>query len=65
MCSSRTALCIWTVFLSLQAATVLLATTPPELVRLTGEATTGIKACMAPGVGKAEKRYKKKSCGLL
>jgi hypothetical protein len=54
MGSSRAALCIWTVFLSLQAATVLLATTPPALVRLTGEPTTGIKACNAPGIGKAE-----------
>jgi hypothetical protein len=56
MGSSRAALSIGTVLLSLQAATVLLATTPPELVRLTGEPTTGIKACMAPGVGIAKNR---------
>jgi hypothetical protein len=56
MGSSRAAFCIGTVVLSLQAATVLLATTPPELVRLTAEPTTDIKACMAPGVGKAENR---------
>jgi hypothetical protein len=56
MGSSRAAFCIWTVILSLQTATVLLATTPPELARLTDEPTTGIKACMAPGVGIAEIR---------
>jgi hypothetical protein len=43
------------IIVSLQS-TVLLAAEdpPPELVRLTGGDTLGIKACKAPGVGKVK-----------